>query len=75
MKDDHDTITLEEMIEITGFRYKSKQCEVLKNAGIFFIKKADGHPCTTWGHFMNPGGARRFVEKIESQEPNFEAMD
>ncbi|MGM0512955.1 MAG: DUF4224 domain-containing protein, partial [Pseudomonadota bacterium] len=54
MKNDHDIITKEEMIELTGHHYKSKQCEALRRAGIFFIERPDGHPKTTWGHFLNP---------------------
>ncbi|HAM5453254.1 TPA: DUF4224 domain-containing protein, partial [Escherichia coli] len=37
MKSDHDIITREEMVELTGSPLKSKQCEALRRAGIFFM--------------------------------------
>ncbi|MBC3213434.1 DUF4224 domain-containing protein [Serratia fonticola] len=74
MKNDHDIITKEEMIELTGHHYKSKQCEALSRAGIFFIKRPDGHPKTTWGHFLNPVKYRNEPQKPATKEPNFEAM-
>lgn len=74
MRNDHDIITKEEMIELTGHHYKSKQCEALRRAGIFFIERPDGHPKTTWGHFMNPVKYRSEPQKPAPKEPNFEAM-
>jgi len=53
MRHDHDIITREEMIELTGTPLKSKQCDALRRAGIFFMERADGHPKTTCGNFMN----------------------
>lgn len=35
MKNDHDIITKEEMIELTGHHYKTKQCDSLRRSGIF----------------------------------------
>ncbi|MEN2732418.1 DUF4224 domain-containing protein [Escherichia coli] len=32
------------MVELTGSPLKSKQCEALRRAGIFFMERADGHP-------------------------------
>ncbi|ABS47618.1 MULTISPECIES: DUF4224 domain-containing protein [Yersinia pseudotuberculosis complex] len=75
MKNEHDVITKEEMIELTGHRYKSKQCESLRRAGIFFIERLDGHPKTTWGHFLNPVGLRGKAAEQEKEEPNFEVMN
>lgn len=75
MRNDHDIISKEEMIELTGHHYKSKQCETLYRAGIFFIKRPDGHPKTTWGHFMNPVKyINREQHKSTTKEPNFEAI-
>lgn len=47
MKAETDFITPEEMIELTGYQFPSKQCEVLECTGIFFIKRPDGRPKTT----------------------------
>ncbi|MEQ4657640.1 DUF4224 domain-containing protein [Providencia manganoxydans] len=72
MKSDHDIITHEEMIELTGYQFPSKQCEVLTQAGIFFVKRPDGYPKTTWGHFNSPLKQRAQVPA--QQEPDFGAM-
>ncbi|HEN5230868.1 TPA: DUF4224 domain-containing protein [Klebsiella pneumoniae] len=75
MKHDHDIITREEMIELTGTPLKSKQCEALRRAGIFFMERADGHPKTTWGHFLNPIKYRNQQEKpVREEEPDFGAI-
>ncbi|MCW7549238.1 DUF4224 domain-containing protein [Photorhabdus sp. APURE] len=67
----NNIITHEEMVELTGYEKPSKQCEALENAGIFFIRRLDGYPKTTWEHFNNPLGKRN---KTTQEEPNFEAM-
>ncbi|OHT24961.1 hypothetical protein A3Q29_16310 [Providencia stuartii] len=72
MKSDHDIITHEEMIELTGYQRPSQQCKALERAGIFFIKRPDGHPRTTWGHFQNPLSKR--PQAPIQEEPNFGAM-
>lgn len=72
MKTETDFITPEEMIELTGYQFPSKQCEVLERAGIFFIKRPDGHPKTTWAHFNSPL-AKRPASSV-SEEPDFGAM-
>lgn len=76
MRHDHDIITREEMIELTGTPLKSKQCDALRRAGIFFMERADGHPKTTWGHFMNPIKYRNQETSLvrEDEEPDFGAV-
>ncbi|SWB96326.1 DUF4224 domain-containing protein [Klebsiella pneumoniae] len=75
MRHDHDIITREEMIELTGTPLKSRQCEALRRAGIFFIERADGHPKTTWGHFLNPIKYRnQNTEELQEEEPDFGAV-
>ncbi|WFX56951.1 DUF4224 domain-containing protein [Enterobacter roggenkampii] len=76
MRHDHDIITREEMIELTGTPLKSKQCDALRRAGIFFMERADGHPKTTWGHFMNPIKYRNQEITLvrEDEEPDFGAV-
>lgn len=76
MRHDHDIITREEMIELTGTPLKSKQCDALRKAGIFFMERADGHPKTTWGHFMNPIKYRsqQDIPAREDEEPDFGAV-
>ena len=75
MRHDHDIITREEMIELTGTPLKSKQCDALRRAGIFFMERADGHPKTTWGHFLNPIKYRNQQEEtVREEEPDFGAI-
>ncbi|MDW6671630.1 DUF4224 domain-containing protein [Escherichia coli] len=54
----------------------SVQCEALRRAGIFFMERADGHPKTTWGHFMNPIKFRNLQEVTtrKDDEPDFGAI-
>ena len=74
MRHDHDIITREEMIELTGTPLKSRQCEALRRAGVFFMERADGHPKTTWGHFLNPIKYRNQQEEtVREEEPDFGA--
>ncbi|MDG1644127.1 MULTISPECIES: DUF4224 domain-containing protein [Klebsiella] len=75
MRYDHDIITREEMIELTGTPLKSRQCEALRRAGVFFMERADGHPKTTWGHFLNPIKYRNQQEEtVREEEPDFGAI-
>ena len=72
MKNESDVITPDEMIELTGYQFPSKQCEALERAGIFFIKRPDGYPKTTWAHFNSPLAKRQALPV--SDEPDFGAM-
>ncbi|GJL00767.1 MULTISPECIES: DUF4224 domain-containing protein [Klebsiella] len=75
MRHENDIISREEMIELTGTTLKSRQCEALRRAGIFFIERADGHPKTTWGHFTNPIKYRnQNTEELQEEEPDFGAV-
>nr|WP_237388002.1 DUF4224 domain-containing protein [Xenorhabdus sp. Sc-CR9] len=64
-----------DIAELTGFKIPSKQCEILKEAGIFFITRRDGRPRTTWDHFNNPLSQRLINYAPVPQEPNFGALD
>lgn len=71
-----NTIISDEMItELTGYTIPSKQCDTLREAGIFFITRRDGRPRTTWGHFNNPLKHRAQAPVVEVAEPNFGALD
>ncbi|EPF0938569.1 DUF4224 domain-containing protein [Klebsiella michiganensis] len=75
MRHENDIISRKEMIELTGTPLKSRQCEALRRAGIFFIERADGHPKTTWGHFTNPIKYRnQNTEELQEEEPDFGAV-
>jgi hypothetical protein len=47
-------LTRAELEEITGFVQPKKQCECLRENGIFFIERKDGRPSTTWAHVEHP---------------------
>ena len=70
-------ITDEEMLEITGAQFPSKQCQILKDHGIAFVRRLDGRPRTTWFNFNHPLHSRHhsFEEEIlEDEEPDFDAI-
>ncbi|WP_261287833.1 DUF4224 domain-containing protein [Serratia fonticola] len=69
-------ITEEEMLEITGSHYPSKQCQILLDNGIPFVKRMDGRPRTTWYNLNHPLSTRHpEPEKKTAVEPNWAAMD
>ena len=37
-----------EMIELTGAKTPTKQCEVLRHNGLRFTRRADGRPSLSW---------------------------
>ncbi|MCX0499697.1 DUF4224 domain-containing protein [Erwinia billingiae] len=67
-------LTPSDLKEITGYSFPSKQCESLRNSGIFFIKRPDGRPSTTWSHVENPILHRHKPMPDDKEEPNFEAI-
>ncbi|MDY4387853.1 DUF4224 domain-containing protein [Pectobacterium aroidearum] len=46
----NDLLTNDELIELTGYRYPSKQCAALSRSGISFVTRRDGRPRVTWTH-------------------------
>lgn len=75
MKKESNIISDEEIELLTGYKIASKQCEILRDAGIFFITRKDGRPRTTWEHFNDPLSLRNKQAKDESMQPNFGALD
>lgn len=70
-------ITDEEMLEITGARFPSKQCQILKDHDIAFVRRLDGRPRTTWFNFNHPLSSRMHPidgYKPEDEEPDFDAI-
>ncbi|WP_210517351.1 DUF4224 domain-containing protein [Pantoea ananatis] len=60
--------------QLTGYKTPSKQCQCLKNAGIFFMVRRDGRPRTTWQHFNDPLASRKQTNN-DMNEPDFGALD
>jgi len=70
-----DIISDDDIEMLTGYKIATKQCEVLRDAGIFFITRRDGRPRTTWRHFNDPIAHRHREIGDSSIEPNFGALD
>ena len=72
----NDLITKAEFVEITGYDMVSKQCQVLTDHGIFFVKDRNGKPHTTWYNFNHPAHLRFGLSQSEyDDEPDFSSME
>ncbi|BEL65231.1 MULTISPECIES: DUF4224 domain-containing protein [Serratia] len=74
MSTNNELLTDEELIELTGYKYPSKQCEALARAGISFIKRRDGRPRVTWAHVNAALSGYLAPAVTEENTPNFDAM-
>ncbi|CAI1757065.1 DUF4224 domain-containing protein [Serratia sp. CY68758] len=74
MSTNNELLTDEELIEMTGYKYPSKQCEALARAGISFIKRRDGRPRVTWAHVNAALSGCLAPTVTEENTPNFDAM-
>ncbi|MEN3260122.1 DUF4224 domain-containing protein [Sodalis endosymbiont of Spalangia cameroni] len=74
MKNEHDILSPDELVQLTGHQYKSRQCQWLNEAGIWYKKRRDGSPSTTWYHIAHPLAYRQFSAEPKLDEPNFSAM-
>lgn len=66
----------EDLIRLTKYSQKKKQCAWLARAGIWFEPDRDGYPSTTWYHVHHPLSLRE-VDKQSSElhTPNFGAIN
>ncbi|EOI6872151.1 DUF4224 domain-containing protein [Yersinia enterocolitica] len=67
-------LTRIELEEITGFVQPRKQCERLRENGIFFIMRKDGRPSTTWGHIEYPLSSRQLIQVASDEQPDYDAI-
>ncbi len=69
MTRENDLLTDDELIELTGYRFPSKQCSALAKSGISFVKRRDGRPRVTWTH-VNAAlfGDRKIVADEEENQ-------
>ncbi|CFQ36965.1 DUF4224 domain-containing protein [Yersinia bercovieri] len=67
-------LTHTELKEITGFVQPKKQCECLRENGIFFIERKDGRPSTTWAHVEYPLSSRNSTHSMPEDQPNYGAI-
>ncbi|MEQ4511799.1 DUF4224 domain-containing protein [Dickeya fangzhongdai] len=74
MNTENALLSDEELIELTGYKYPSKQCAALSRSGISFIKRRNGRPGVTWAAInANLSASAKQVER-EEEQPNFDAM-
>lgn len=74
MKNEHDILTKDDLVMLTGYQYGRDQCNWLSAAKIWFHPKKDGYPATTWHHVANPISLRITEFRSGASEPNFDAM-
>jgi hypothetical protein len=68
-----------EVAQITGYDMLSKQCQVLTDHGVFFVKDRNGCPHVTWYCFNHPTHLRFNNGQAHNDgydsEPNFTHME
>lgn len=70
----NDLLTDEELVELTGYQFPSKQCEALSRSGISYVKRRDGRPRVTWTHVNAALSGHRQDALTEEERPNFDAI-
>lgn len=70
----NDLLTDDELVELTGYRFQSKQCEALARAGISFVRRRDGKPRVTWTHVNAALSGIQQQVIVEEERPNFDAI-
>ncbi|HFT5240686.1 TPA: DUF4224 domain-containing protein [Yersinia enterocolitica] len=73
-EDSGKLLTRAELEEITGFVQPKKQCECLRENGIFFIERKDGMPSTTWAHVEHSLSSRNIIQNVPEDQPNYGAI-
>ncbi|OON42234.1 hypothetical protein BTJ39_03270 [Izhakiella australiensis] len=73
MNNESNIISDSDITMITGYEMPRKQCEALEKAGVWFIVRRDGRPCTTWTHFNYP--LRHRAVPPAASEPDWGAME
>jgi hypothetical protein len=70
---DNNILSRQEIKELTGYQWASKQRKKLDEFGIFYVtSRIDGHPKTTWHNVNNPKHLRQSIPANE--EPDFSSM-
>ncbi|EJN2863947.1 DUF4224 domain-containing protein [Salmonella enterica subsp. enterica serovar Yaba] len=70
----NDLLSDEELVELTGYQFPSKQCAALARAGISFVKRRDGRPRVTWTHVNAALAGIHTPREPEEVQPNFDAI-
>ncbi|GKV93558.1 DUF4224 domain-containing protein [Pectobacterium aroidearum] len=69
-----DLLTDDELIELTGYKYASKQRAALTRSGISFITRRDGRPSVTWAAINASLSAAKAEQFKVVEQPNFDAI-
>ncbi|GKX39533.1 DUF4224 domain-containing protein [Pectobacterium versatile] len=70
----NDLLTDDELIELTGYKYPSKQSAALTRAGISFVVRKDGRPRVTWAHVNAALNGIKEPKEKQKPQPNFDAI-
>ena len=65
-------LTQDEMVELTGFRYRSKQVIALRMMGIEHKIRADGRVLVLRKHIEELFGLRKRKERVQQWTPSWE---
>ncbi|MGH8488671.1 MAG: DUF4224 domain-containing protein [Gammaproteobacteria bacterium] len=67
--DHRELLAADDLIALTGAAWSTKQAEILRAHGIFFIERLDGSPVTTWYHVNHP-----YHCTPREERPDFESL-
>lgn len=70
-----DLLTPDEVQQVTGCTQAAKQCEVLRNSGVRYIRRADGRPVLTWTAINNTLSPQASLQSPEGDGFNIEGLN
>jgi len=68
-----DLLTAKDILVITGYDQPGRQCKVLDQYGVFYVKDKNGYPHTTWYNFNHPAHLR--FEKLRAHNDEEVELD
>lgn len=66
-------LTADDLYQLTGYRNPSRQCRVLAESGLRYIKRKDGRPGITWAALHDHQLGIR-PRPLPHETPNLEAL-
>lgn len=66
-----ELLTDTDLVELTGYEWPAMQCKALEGMGVWFHKRKDGKPRTTWYHINHPV----ILRHVRNDGPNFDALE
>jgi hypothetical protein len=67
----NELLTDAELVELTGYERAAMQCKALESMGVWFHRRADGKPRTTWHHINHPYN----LKAVGQIGPRFDQLD